>query len=146
MTSQYWRLSSATAAAVRMSCKTGGTKATTGITTSGCTVRNTASSTSEFPFERLHVHSLSFPRRSFWTLSGSPSLLKHASVGAICAAKGCTPAQAVFRIAQLHGITPLSGTTNERHMDDDVSAAEIDLDDVQSSVATVLRDIRPINV
>lgn len=114
--------------------------------TSGRIVRNTGSSTSELSSERLHVTSLNSPRRSFWTLSGSPSLLKHASVGAICAAKGCTPAQALFRIAQLHGITPLSGTTNEKHMDDDVSATKIDLEDVQSSVADILRDIRPINV
>ena len=80
--------------------------------------------------------------RSFWTLSGSPTLLRHPSIRAISKAKGCTPAQALFKIAQLNGITPLSGTTNETHMDEDVAVEGIILDDVQPSVAGVLDYIR----
>ncbi|KAH9896138.1 Aldo/keto reductase [Cubamyces lactineus] len=80
--------------------------------------------------------------QSFWTLSGSPTLLRHPSIRAICKAKGCTPAQALFRIAQLHGITPLSGTTNETHMDEDIAVEAISLDDVQDSVAEVLGYVR----
>ena len=80
--------------------------------------------------------------RSFWTLSGSPTLLRHGSIRAICDAKGCTTAQALFRIAQLHGITPLSGTTNETHMDEDIAVERISLDEVQSSMAEVLGYIR----
>ncbi|KAI0829650.1 Aldo/keto reductase [Trametes gibbosa] len=81
--------------------------------------------------------------QSFWTLSGSPALLRHPSVRAICAAQGCTPAQALFRFAQLHGITPLSGTTSEKHMDEDIAAEHINLDNVEPSVAQVLAFVRP---
>ncbi|EPS93590.1 hypothetical protein FOMPIDRAFT_95982 [Fomitopsis schrenkii] len=65
--------------------------------------------------------------QSFWTLSGSPSLLKHPSVRTIAQAKHCTPAQVLFRLAQLHGVTPLSGTTKEEHMREDIAAEDIDL-------------------
>ncbi|KAH9858850.1 Aldo/keto reductase [Lenzites betulinus] len=80
--------------------------------------------------------------QSFWTLSGSPSLLKHTSIRAICEAKGCTPAQAVFRFAQLHGITPLSGTTNDKHMEEDVSAEQINFEEVQPMVTQCLEFVR----
>ncbi|KAH9830336.1 Aldo/keto reductase [Rhodofomes roseus] len=65
--------------------------------------------------------------QSFWTLSGSPSLLAHPSLRAVAQAKHCTPAQALFRLAQLHGVTPLSGTTSVQHMQEDVAAEEIEL-------------------
>jgi len=67
--------------------------------------------------------------QSFWTLSGSPNLLAHPSMLAIAQAKNCTAAQVLFRIAQLRGITPLSGTTNERHMKEGLEAETIDLED-----------------
>ncbi|KAH9912890.1 NADP-dependent oxidoreductase domain-containing protein [Fomitopsis serialis] len=67
--------------------------------------------------------------QSFWTLSGSPSLLAHPSLRAVAHAKHCTPAQALFRLAQMHGVTPLSGTTSVEHMREDVAAAEIDLEE-----------------
>jgi len=78
--------------------------------------------------------------QSFWTLSGSPNLLAHPGLGEIARIKGCTPAQALFKLAQLHGITPLSGTTNEQHMKEDVAVENIDLtlnkdDEVHSSGA-----------
>jgi len=66
--------------------------------------------------------------QSFWTLSGSPSLLAHPALRAIAQAKHCTPAQALFRLAQLHGVTPLSGTTSVEHMREDVAAEGIDFE------------------
>ena len=69
------------------------------------------------------------PHRSFWTLSGSPTLLADPALRAIAEAKHCTPAQALFRLAQLHGVTPLSGTTDAQHMREDVAAEEIDFSD-----------------
>ncbi|KAJ7598068.1 Aldo/keto reductase [Mycena floridula] len=66
--------------------------------------------------------------QSFWTLTGSPSLLSHAESSA--AAAKCTPAQAVYRFAQLEGIVPLSGTTNETHMKEAVAAENVELKDV----------------
>lgn len=43
--------------------------------------------------------------------------------------KGCTPAQAVYRLAQLEGIIPLSGTTSEKHMLDDLAVESIEVDE-----------------
>ena len=81
-------------------------------------------------------------RRSFWTLSGSPSLLKHPSLRAVAQAKRCTPAQALFRLVQVHGITPLSGTTSEEHMREDIAAEAVDLSqDLGGDAGTAVRDI-----
>ncbi|KAH9944724.1 NADP-dependent oxidoreductase domain-containing protein [Amylocystis lapponica] len=84
--------------------------------------------------------------QSFWTLSGSPRLLAHPSLQTIANAKNCTPEQALFRLAQLHGITPLSGTTNEQHMREDVAVQDIDLEnhlDAASNdeVSVAVRDV-----
>ncbi|KAJ3546869.1 hypothetical protein NM688_g5466 [Phlebia brevispora] len=59
--------------------------------------------------------------QSFWTLSGSPTLLIHPTLQKFAQSKGWTPAQAVYRLAQWHGITPLSGTTSEEHMREDAA-------------------------
>ncbi|KAI0684936.1 Aldo/keto reductase [Cytidiella melzeri] len=66
--------------------------------------------------------------QSFWTLSGSPSLLAHPDIKAFARSKGCSPAQAVYRLAQLQGITPLSGTTDEEHMREDIAVENIEVD------------------
>lgn len=39
---------------------------------------------------------------------------------ALANATRCTPAQAVFKFAQIEGVTPLSGTTDETHMREDL--------------------------
>ncbi|KAI0798572.1 Aldo/keto reductase [Irpex lacteus] len=67
--------------------------------------------------------------QSFWTLSGSPSLLANPTIKSFARAKGCSPAQAVYRLAQLEGITPLSGTTSEKHMQDDLAVESIEVDE-----------------
>ncbi|KAI0929998.1 hypothetical protein AcV5_006814 [Taiwanofungus camphoratus] len=85
--------------------------------------------------------------QSFWTLSGSPNLLAHPSLREIARTKGCTPAQALFRLAQLHGITPLSGTTNEKHMKQDVEAEEININEEakdQIRISAALKDIEQL--
>jgi len=65
--------------------------------------------------------------QSFWTLTGSPTLLKHNSVLALAEATGSTTAQIIFRLAQTHGVTPLAGSKTEEHMRDGVEAEKIDL-------------------
>lgn len=65
--------------------------------------------------------------RSFWTLTGSPSLLRHPELQAIARSKGSTPAQVLYRFAQTQGITPLTGTTSETHMQEDLNVEKIDL-------------------
>ncbi|KAF8840706.1 Aldo/keto reductase [Paxillus ammoniavirescens] len=63
--------------------------------------------------------------QSFWTLSGSPRLLAHAAVVALASKLDVTPAQVIFKLAQLHDIVPLTGTTNELHMQQDLAAEHI---------------------
>ena len=75
-------------------------------------------------------------------MSGSPKLLANRDIHAIATTKSCTPAQVVFRIAQVNGVTPLSGTTQEKHMDDAVATEKLDLTDVHSFVDGVLTVIR----
>lgn len=58
--------------------------------------------------------------QSFWTLSGSPSLLGHPSLIALSRRKQLTLAQSVYLFARSLGITPLSGTTNVEHMKEDL--------------------------
>lgn len=80
--------------------------------------------------------------QSFWTLTGSPLLMSHSSVLAISAASGMTPAQVLYGIVQTGGILPLSGTTNEVHMKEDVAVESSDLvtdDRLRSHVNTIKR-------
>ncbi|KIJ49690.1 hypothetical protein M422DRAFT_59353 [Sphaerobolus stellatus SS14] len=65
--------------------------------------------------------------QSFWTLTGSPSLLEHPAILTIAQEASCTPAQAVYRVAQLRGIVPLAGSTNEGRMRDGVATSNIEL-------------------
>jgi len=64
--------------------------------------------------------------RSFWTLTGSPSLLAHPATAAIAKANNCSPHQAVYRVVQSLGIIPLCGTTDETHMREDIMAEKLD--------------------
>lgn len=68
-------------------------------------------------------------RRSFWTLTGSPHLLAHPVIALFAENKDCSPAQAVYRLAQLRGVTPLSGTTQDEHMRADVAVENIQVDE-----------------
>ncbi|GLB37015.1 putative aldo keto reductase [Lyophyllum shimeji] len=65
--------------------------------------------------------------QSFWTLSGSPSLVNHPALRGLAKVAGCTPEQAVFKFAQLEQVIPLSGTTSTLHMQQDVAAERIQL-------------------
>jgi len=63
--------------------------------------------------------------RSFWSLSGSPSLLTHPAVLQLANMYDLTAAQIVYSVAQNEGAIPLSGTTNEVHMCEDVAVEDI---------------------
>ncbi len=86
-------------------------------------------------FNHYSVNARLTRTRSFWTLSGSPSLLGHPSVLAI---SEMTPAQVVFGLAQSLGIVPLSGTTNEVHMKEDLAVGP----DVFSTDESRVQDIK----
>lgn len=77
-------------------------------------------------------------RRSFWTLSGSTSLLTHPAVATISGRLDVTPAQVIFKLVQLHSIVPLTGTTNELHMQQDLAAERIAFrEDVDSELKSI---------
>ena len=53
-----------------------------------------------------------------------------------------TPAQVIFKLAQLHGIVPLTGTTNELHMQQDLAAERIVfMEDVDSEIRNITKFI-----
>jgi diketogulonate reductase-like aldo/keto reductase len=76
-------------------------------------------------FSSSGYHMIDIIRRSFWTLTGSPSLLSHPATASFAKENKCTPPQAVYRFAQSLGITPLSGTTDENHMREDLVAESL---------------------
>ena len=70
--------------------------------------------------------------RSFWTLTGSPSLLGDQSIAWLAQKHNCTQQQVVFKIAQMGGVVPLAGSKNEERMRDGVEAEKIDLSHAES--------------
>jgi len=75
--------------------------------------------------------------QSFWTLSGSPSLLAHPAVVNVASQLDITPAQVIFKLAQLHNVVPLTGTTNEMHMQQDLAAERIVFSDVENETRSI---------
>jgi diketogulonate reductase-like aldo/keto reductase len=71
--------------------------------------------------------------RSFWTLTGSPSLVGSPAIARIAEDSSLTPAQAVLRHAQMRGVVPLSGTTDESHMRQDLELENCSLKGLESS-------------
>ncbi|CAA7260657.1 unnamed protein product [Cyclocybe aegerita] len=77
--------------------------------------------------------------QSFWTLSGSPSLLTHPALLTLARDSDMTEPQAVYKLAQLEGIIPLSGTKDETHMRQDVAVEKLSFtgDKVEDLLNTV---------
>ena len=65
--------------------------------------------------------------QGFSLLTANPDVLADAEVRAIAAREGVGPAQVVFRFAMQLGMLPLTGTTNQRHMMEDLAAERITL-------------------
>lgn len=72
-----------------------------------------------------HEHGIVY--QSFWTLSANPHLLASKEVVGMSSAYARTPAQILFRYLHQVGVTPLTGTTSEQHMRDDLSIVEFAL-------------------
>ncbi|KAH0828036.1 NADP-dependent oxidoreductase domain-containing protein [Lanmaoa asiatica] len=80
--------------------------------------------------------------QAFWTLSGSASLLAHPAVITIAGRLEVTPAQVIFKLAQLQSIVPLTGTTNGLHMQQDLAAERITFrEDVDSEIRNITKFI-----
>jgi diketogulonate reductase-like aldo/keto reductase len=71
--------------------------------------------------------------QSFWTLSANPQLLAHQSIGAPAATHKRTPAQILFRYLTQIGVVPLTGTSSEIHMRDDLGIFDFTLSNAEQS-------------
>ncbi|WVW85982.1 hypothetical protein I302_108020 [Kwoniella bestiolae CBS 10118] len=56
--------------------------------------------------------------QSFWTLTGSPSLLQHPHLISLASKYGLTPEQTIYKLCQLWNITPLCGSTTLSHVNE----------------------------
>jgi diketogulonate reductase-like aldo/keto reductase len=77
--------------------------------------------------------------QGFSLLTANPEVLRHAVVARIAAAHRATPAQIVFAFARAVGMLPLTGTSDARHMAEDLAGAAFALadDDVRAIEALV---------
>lgn len=64
---------------------------------------------------------------SFWTLTANPGLLVHPTVTALAEKYRRSAAQVFFRYLTQIGIVPLTGTTSERHMCEDLAIFAFEL-------------------
>jgi diketogulonate reductase-like aldo/keto reductase len=65
--------------------------------------------------------------QSFWTLTANPNILEHAAVQALAKKYGRSPAQIFFRYLSQIDIIPLTGTTSENHMREDLAIFDFEL-------------------
>jgi diketogulonate reductase-like aldo/keto reductase len=64
---------------------------------------------------------------SFWTLTANPHLLSDATITGLASKYGRTPAQILFRYLTQSGVVPLTGTSSEAHMREDLSIFDFEL-------------------
>lgn len=65
--------------------------------------------------------------QGFSLLTANPEVMRHSLVGGIAARAEVTPAQVVFRFAQAVGMLPLTGTSNDEHMRQDLASRDLAL-------------------
>ncbi len=65
----------------------------------------------------------------FSLLTANPFVMQNPEVRSIASELGRTPEQVVFRFAMQAGMTPLTGTTSEQHMREDLQAVDFELND-----------------
>lgn len=58
--------------------------------------------------------------QSFWTLTGNPQLLGSREVKTVAQQRQCSTEQVLYRFVMQLGIVPLNGTTDPKHMADDL--------------------------
>jgi diketogulonate reductase-like aldo/keto reductase len=69
--------------------------------------------------------------QSFWTLTANPKVLSHPDVRALAQRHGVTPAQLLFRGLTQIGIVPLTGTTSEAHLRQDLAIFDFELESAE---------------
>ena len=65
--------------------------------------------------------------QSFWTLTGNPDVLAHATLQALATKYQRSAAQVFFRYLSQIGIIPLTGTTSATHMREDLAIFDFEL-------------------
>jgi diketogulonate reductase-like aldo/keto reductase len=75
--------------------------------------------------EICHANGIMY--QGFSLLTANPDVVHHPKAAAIAKRLGVHPEQVIFRFAMQVGMTPLTGTTNTRHMTEDLRALEIEL-------------------
>ena len=72
--------------------------------------------------------------QGFSLLTANPEVLRHPLVADIAARRKATPAQVVFRFAQVIGMLPLTGTSDAEHKKQDLASRDLSLsaDEVQA--------------
>jgi len=65
--------------------------------------------------------------QGFSLLTANPRVLSSAVVGRVAERLGAQATQVIFRFAMQVGMLPLTGTTNSRHMQDDLAATNLSL-------------------
>jgi diketogulonate reductase-like aldo/keto reductase len=65
--------------------------------------------------------------QSFWTLTGNPEVLAHATLQSLAVKYQRSVAQVFFCYLHQFGIIPLTGTTSEAHMRDDLAITDFEL-------------------
>jgi diketogulonate reductase-like aldo/keto reductase len=69
--------------------------------------------------------------QSFWTLTANPHLLAHEETVRLAARYHVTPAQVLFRYLTQIDVVPLTGTTSQVHMREDLSIFDFTLTDAE---------------
>jgi diketogulonate reductase-like aldo/keto reductase len=72
-----------------------------------------------------HAHGIVY--QGFSLLTANIAALRHPAMAALAARLGLTLAQIVFRFSMQVGILPLTGTTDLRHMCEDLQACDVEL-------------------
>ena len=65
--------------------------------------------------------------QGFSLLTANRDVLWHPKIGSIAKRLGTGPVQVIFRFAMQIGILPLTGTTSEQHMKEDLQAERLEL-------------------
>jgi len=65
--------------------------------------------------------------QGFSLLTANQNILRHPKIQTIAWRLNTSPAQVIFRFAEQIGILPLTGTTDRKHMEEDLGAAKLEL-------------------
>jgi len=76
--------------------------------------------------------------QSFWTLSANPKILQHEILQSIAKNKRKTAPQVLFCYLTSLGIAPLTGTTSEKHMNEDLDIFNFQLSSDECSKINTL--------